>query len=144
MASEQHIIVLLRYSIMVLHTYANIQMWHLSTQIVKWCPKFNFRLFFCCWWWGQWWEHIPVSWNYFTSIFSLCICPLNEVFNWFDFEETRVGGATKKQTPQSVRGPFLLFAIQSTWKTSSHFLCLNKVLTWSPRIFKPKWSEVPC
>lgn len=37
MASEQHIIVLLRYSIMVLHTYANIQMWqfiYTNSQVV--------------------------------------------------------------------------------------------------------------
>lgn len=115
MASEQHIIVLLRCSITFLHTYVNIQMWYLSTQIVKWCFKFNFKLLFCCWWWGTHpctlkLLHIHVQHMHLSIKLSFQLV-------WFWGNKGGRGRKKQNQTPKPVRGPIILSVIQLTSKT---------------------------
>lgn len=129
--------------------YANIQMWHLSIQIVKWCSKFNFKLLFCCWRWGAVMRTHPCTLNLLHIHVQRMHLSTKWIFSWFDFEETRRGGeggrATndQKTNPPVCKGAHFIVCDTVDLKDSSHFPSLNKVLTWGPRIFKAYviWSS---
>lgn len=144
--SCNYIVTLSNYNFAHLCKYSTLTFTHMNSQLILF--KFYFELFFCCWQLGQRWECVPIPWNFFTSMFSICIWPLRELFSYFNFKETRVGrGGVKqgKSKPHSLfggAGQDTQFYLWYSWTERQFTFPLSEQSSeQGPRIFKLKW---PC